>query len=114
MCRNPEFWYPAMGNSRFAPRRWSGPRPADNGEGRAVQKDPLRHKRPARVRVEDGDDNGHVCASDGHGEGDAHDAGDGGGGADPKAKAKTNVRCPRQIPRLRNKFAVFVRIFFRN
>merc|ERR1712155_389602 len=59
------------------------------------QQEALGTQRPAGVRVEHSDDDGHVGAG-GHGEGDAHDAGQRGGGAE-HAETHAHARVHHEV-----------------
>merc|ERR550519_3086761 len=55
---------------------------ADHGHQVVVQHEALGTESPARVGVEDGDDDRHVGSTNSHGESDSHHTGQGGGGAE--------------------------------
>ena len=69
---------------------------SDHGRQVVVQHVALGTQHPAGVGVEHGDDLGHVGAADGHGEGDAHDAGQRGGGAE-HAETHAHARVHHEV-----------------
>merc|ERR1719348_1517472 len=61
-----------------------------------VQHEALSAESPSGVGVEDSDDDGHVSATNGHGESDSHHAGEGSSGAQ-HAKAHTKLRGHEEV-----------------
>merc|ERR1719348_1766686 len=69
---------------------------ADHSHQVVVQHEALSAESPSGVGVEDSDDNGHVSATNGHGESDSHHAGEGGSGAE-HAKAHSELRGHEEV-----------------